>query len=165
MNFAGASSSAKGTSIEQPPPPGSEGCRSRWRCAGRAVLITACPWGLWWPQKVQLLIKNPPSSKVWQQELRQVINVAVLVLRTVCWAVVNQAAEAGRADRSTRGSGSLVQPVAFGTECTNVANLSYSELRALEAFSDNWSSPSPWLWSQLSSRLPSPELPPPARLT
>lgn len=48
------------------------------------MLITACPWGLWWPQKVQLLIKNPPSSKVWQQELRQVINVAVLVLRTVC---------------------------------------------------------------------------------
>lgn len=80
VNFAGTLSGAKGTSIKQPPPPGCEGCRARWRCAGRAVLVSACPWGVWWPQEVQVLTQSPASSRVWQQELRQVMDVAGLGL-------------------------------------------------------------------------------------
>lgn len=47
---------------------------------GRAVLSSACPWGLWWPQNVQVLIKTLTAAKCGRQELKQVINVAVLVL-------------------------------------------------------------------------------------
>lgn len=44
------------------------------------MLSSACPWGLWWPQNVQVLIKTLTAAKCGRQELKQVINVAVLVL-------------------------------------------------------------------------------------